>query len=74
MAFTSVVVTKGRISVSQGQCVMMAKASAPQEIKNNTHIKPLYLFSEAMIFCFACCKFKGSLLQKLKYQKKSDLF
>lgn len=46
MASTKKVVTKGRRSVSQGQCVAMATINAAVEIKNNNQYKPLrFLFT-----------------------------
>ncbi len=43
IASTKNVVTKGRIRVSQGQCVKMANASAAVEIRNNNQYKPVFL-------------------------------
>lgn len=43
IARTKKVVTKGRISVSHGQCVKMANASAAVDIKNNNQYKPVFL-------------------------------
>lgn len=46
MARTKKVVTKGRSSVSQGQCVAMAIKRAAVEIKNNSQYKPFrFLFT-----------------------------
>jgi hypothetical protein len=47
-ASTKKVVTKGRISVSHGQCVAIAKISAAVEIKNNNQYRP-FLFLLASI-------------------------
>jgi hypothetical protein len=42
MASTKKVVRKGRIRVSQGQCVAIAKTRAAVEIKNNNQYRPLF--------------------------------
>jgi len=49
IANTKKVVTKGSISVNQGQCVAMASAKAATEIKNNIQYKPLELLFASMI-------------------------
>jgi hypothetical protein len=52
IASTKKVVTKGRSSVSQGQCVTMASTKAAVEIKNNNQYKPfLFLFTSMEKFC-----------------------
>jgi hypothetical protein len=43
IARTKNVVTKGKIRVSQGQWVAIAKTRAAVEIKNNNQYKPLFL-------------------------------
>lgn len=43
-ASTKNVNTNGRISVSHGQCVAMAKINTAVEIKNRIQYKPLFLF------------------------------
>lgn len=48
MAFTKNSVTKGMISVSQGQLVKMAKSSAAVEIKNNSQYVPFDFFCASM--------------------------
>ena len=42
IAQTNEVVTKGMISVSQGQWLIIAKANAAEEIKNTSHAAPRY--------------------------------
>jgi hypothetical protein len=58
MARTKNVVTNGISSVSQGQCVMIATASAAEDIKNNNQYKPLDLRFTSMEINF--CKNMGS--------------
>jgi hypothetical protein len=58
MAKTKKVVTNGIISVSQGQCVTIASASAAEETKNNNQYKPLDLRFTSMEINF--CKNMGS--------------
>jgi hypothetical protein len=43
IAFTNEVATKGRISVSHSQWVMIAKISAAVEARKTSHHIPLYL-------------------------------
>jgi hypothetical protein len=45
IAFTKKVVTKGMMSVSQGQWVAIAIMKATVDIKNNIQYKPLDFFS-----------------------------
>lgn len=47
-ANTKKVVIKGRIKVSHGQCVNMAKQRAMVDTKNNNQYKPLFLFLSSM--------------------------
>lgn len=49
IASTKNVVTKGRINVSQGQCVAIARISAATEIRNNTQYKPFDLFFTSIL-------------------------
>jgi len=52
MASTKKVVTKGRRSVSQGQCVAIARINAAVEIKNSNQYKPRrLLFTSMEKFC-----------------------
>lgn len=53
IAFTKNVVTNGNINVSQGQWVAIAKTNAATEMKNNIHIKPLFLVAEDIIILFS---------------------
>jgi hypothetical protein len=53
IASTKKVVTKGMISVSHGQCNMIAAASAAEEIKNNNQYNPLDLRFTSMKNIFA---------------------
>jgi hypothetical protein len=52
IASTKKVVTKGRRSVSHGQCVAIAKINAAVEIKNNSQYKPfLFLLASMEKIC-----------------------
>lgn len=53
IANTKKVVTKGRMSVSQGQWVYMAKPNAAVETKNNNQYKPLFFLRTSIILKFA---------------------
>ena len=53
MASTKNVVTKGRRSVSQGQCVAIASTKAAVEIKNNIQYKPFLFLLTSMGKIFA---------------------
>jgi len=46
IAFTKKVVTKGRIKVSQGQCVKHANTNHAVNTRNKIHIKPLFFVPE----------------------------
>jgi hypothetical protein len=62
IASTKKVVTKGKISVSQGQCVATASTSAAVEIKNNNQYKPLlFLFTSMKKIC---AKIRQMLINK----------
>ncbi len=56
IAFTNEVATKGRISVSHSQCVMIAKINAAVEARNTSHHIPLYFLVCSIIksFGFTC--------------------
>lgn len=49
IASTKNVVTKGRIRVSQGQCVIMAIASAAADTKNNSQYRPFFLLRTSIV-------------------------
>jgi len=53
IAKTKKVVTKGRISVSHGQCVAIANPSAAIEMKNKIQYKPFELLLTSMSKNFA---------------------
>ncbi len=53
IANTKKVVTKGRISVNQGQWAYMAKPNAAVETKNNNQYKPLFFLRTSIILKFA---------------------
>jgi len=52
-ASTKKVVTKGMISVSQGQCKAIARISAAVDTKNNNQYKPLDFFFTSIEIIFA---------------------
>lgn len=52
IAFTRKVVRKGKISVSQGQCVAIANTSAAADTKNRIHISTRFFVADAIILFF----------------------